>query len=143
MKGDPLPEKDHVSRYCSAVHCTENGRITGTAFQLRQKDGYLSVNWLEFLQLYNRKNEIREIRKVLGSKLALGAKALIAVLNVGEIIEYVRSNSPDARKLIVLHEPEENDLSHSGVYGYDYGDILIAELIAEMVQELYPAKEPE
>jgi hypothetical protein len=60
MKGDPLPEKDHVSRYCSAVHCTENGRITGTAFQLRQKDGYLSVNWLEFLQLYNRKNEIHK-----------------------------------------------------------------------------------
>jgi len=143
VKGDLLPDHDHISRYCSVTQCTEGEQVTGRAFQLRQIDNYLSANWLEFLQLYNRKNEIEEIRKVLSSKLSLGAKAKIAVLNVGKIIDYVCTKSPDARKLRVSHEPEENDPSHSGVYGYGYDDQLIADLIAEAVQEIYPAREPE
>lgn len=80
---------------------------------------------------------------MLGSKMTLGAKAKIAVLNVGKIIDYVRTKSPDARKLRVSHEPEEMDPSHSGVYGYGYDDQIIADLIAEVVQEIYPAREPE
>ncbi|MDP2753625.1 MAG: hypothetical protein Q8P40_04460 [Nitrospirota bacterium] len=76
---------------------------------------------------------------MLGSKLNLGAKAQIAILNVGKIIDYVRIKSPDARKLRVSHEPEEMDPSHSGIYGYGYDDQLIADLIAEMVHENYPA----
>ena len=143
MKGDPLPEQDHISRYCSAIHCAENGKVTWTAFQLRQIDDYLSVNWLEYLRLNNRQEEIDEIRKILRSKLTLGAKAKIAVLNVDAIIDYVRSHSPDFRELSVLHEPEEDDPSHSGVHGYGYDDQLIAGLIAEKVQELYPAKAPD
>lgn len=140
MKGDPIPDQDHISRYCSAMHCTENGQVTGTAFQLRQIEDYLSVNWLEFFHLADRKEEIREVRKAL--RLKLGAKAKIAVLNVGKTISYVRTQSPDARNLSMLHEPEEDDPSHSGIYGF-HDDHLIADLIAEMVQETYPAREIE
>ena len=141
MKGDPIHDQDHISRYCSAIRCTENGQVTGTAFRPRQVDEYLSVNWLEFFHLADRQEEIREIRKVL--RLEPGAKAKIAVLNVGETISYVRTQSPDARNLSVLHEPEEDDPSHSGIYGFRYDDHLIADLIAEMVQETYPAREIE
>ncbi len=141
MKGDPIPDQDHISRYCSAMHCTENGQVTGTAFQFRQIEECLSVNWLEFFHLADRQEEIREVRKVL--RLKLGAKAKIAVLNVGETIKYVRTQSPDARNLSMLHEPEEDDPSHSGIYGFQYDDHLIADLIAEMVQETYPAREIE
>ena len=73
--------------------------------------------------------------------MTLGAKAKIAVLNVGEIINYVHTQSPDARNLKVLCEPEEDDPSHSGIHGFRYDDHLIAELIAETVQEIYPARE--
>ena len=51
MKGDPVPNQDHISRYCSAIHCKENGQVSGTAFRPSQADEYLSVNWLEFFQL--------------------------------------------------------------------------------------------
>ena len=141
MKGDPIPDQDHISRYCSAMHCTENGQVTGTAFQLRLIDEYLSVNWLEFFHIADRQEEIREVRKVLSLKL--GAKAKIAVLNVGETTSYVRTKSPDARNLSMLHEPEEDDPSHSGIYGFQYDDRLIADLIAEIVKETYPAREIE
>jgi len=142
MKGDPIPDQDHISRYCSATRCTEKGQVTGVAFQLRPTDEHLSVNWLEFLQLANRQEEISEVRRILSSKLGLGAEAKIAVLNVGEILNYVRIQSPDRRNLSVLHDPKEDDPSHSGICGYQYEDHLIADLIAEIVQTTYPAREP-
>jgi hypothetical protein len=147
MKGDPVPIENHISRYCSASRLTEEGQVTGTAFQLRETDEYLSVNWLEFLQQANRQDEIQEVRRVLNSKLTLTANAKIAVLNVGDILNHVRIMSPDTRNLSVLHEPIEddsvvNDPSHSGIYGFRYDNHLIADLIVEVVQETYPAREP-
>ncbi|MCK4604205.1 MAG: hypothetical protein KAU41_05825, partial [Deltaproteobacteria bacterium] len=94
MKGDPLPDQDHISRYCSGIRITEDGRVTAAAFQLRTVDEYLSVNWLEFLGQPNREAEIKVIRGILDSKISLGAKAKIAVLNVGKMRDYIRQNSP-------------------------------------------------
>lgn len=141
MTGDPVPTQDHISRCCFASKCTEEGQVTGAAFQLREGiDKYLSVNWLEYLQQVNRQEEIQEVRRVLNSKLRLTANAKIAVLNVGDILNHVRTKSPDNRNLSVLHEPIEDDLSHSGIYGFKYDDPMIGDLIAEVVQETYPAK---
>ena len=141
MKGERIPEQNHVSRYCSATRCTESGEVTGAAFQLHPQHVFLSVNWLEFLQLLSRDEEVNEIRKVLSSKLRLGTGSKIAVLNVGELLKSVRIKSPDGKKLSVLHEPEEIDPSHSGVYGFSSDDDMIADLIAQVVSETYPAKE--
>ena len=33
------------------------------------------------------------------------------------------------------------DPSHSGVYGYRHEDLLVAELIVEMVMEIYPSRQ--
>lgn len=138
MKGDNLPLQDHICRYCKGSTIGENGRINGAAFQLRPEEESLSVNWLEFLRLANREHEIRE---VLSSKLKLTASAKIAVLNVGEVINYVHTESPDSRFLKISHDPGINDPSHSGVYGYQYEDKLIADLIAEVAHEVHPAHE--
>jgi hypothetical protein len=54
----------------------------------------------------------------------------------------VRIKSPDKRELSVLHEPDEpTDPSHSGVYGFSSDDDMIADLIAQIVSTIYPAKE--
>lgn len=144
MKGDPIPDQNHISRYCSATRCTETGDVTGAAFMLRPNEGYLSVNWLEFLRLASREEEIREIRRVLRSQLTLGGNTKIAVLKVGDVINRVLNESPDRRSLRVLHEPvEESDPSHSGIYGMGVEDHLIADLIAEVILKTYPAQEPE
>ena len=142
MKGDSLPTQDHFFRYCRGTACTEDGQVTSAAFQLRKNEEYLSVNWLECLGLLNREEEIREIRRILSSKLRLGQSARMAVLNVGEMINFVRSESPDGRNLRVLHDPEQDDPSHSGIYDLRHGDDLIADLIAEVVRKTYPARDP-
>jgi hypothetical protein len=141
MQRDRVPDTNHISRYCGGAHVHENGRISGTAFRLRELEEYLSVNWLESLGLADRDPQIAEIRRVLEAKgLKIGSKARLAVLNSGRLREHVASASPDRRMLDILHTPELLDPSHTGIFGLPRDDRLIAELVAEVVQDVYPAK---
>lgn len=151
MLGDAVPADDHISRYC-AKRYVDGDRITGAAFQLRgptekrSAETYLSVNWLELLCCDSRGQEIAEIRKVLASKLTIHKRDRVAVGQVSTVLENVKAGSTDGRELKVLHEPEESpedgDPSHSGIYGLRFDDeLLYGELIAEMCQESYAAKE--
>ena len=137
MRGDPLPEQDHVSRYCRPTSLGEDGQPNGTALMPRG-DECLSVNWLEYFDLPDQEAQIAQVRQVIG--IGVAAKGKFAVLNVGEVIDYVRENDPDNRVLDILHEPEENDPSHSGICGYSHDDYLVGDLIAEIVRGTYPAR---
>ncbi|HUU53065.1 MAG TPA: hypothetical protein VMW44_00325 [Candidatus Bathyarchaeia archaeon] len=135
MRGDPLPDQDHISRYC-APKTAPDGQPTGASFMLRQDQKFLSVNWMEYFGDIGIDAQINKIREYI--ELSLAASGLFAVLNVGEIIDQVQRNSE--RQLAVLYEPTPGDPSHSGVYGYRYEDDLVADLIAEFVLITYPAK---
>lgn len=143
MKGDNVPDKDHISRYCKSSF-VEDGQIQATAFMLRNDEEYLSVNWLEFLKCTNRGHEITEIRNIYSAKLKVGAHAKIAVLNVGEVREKVKTESLDMRNLDIKHEPIDVppiiDHSHSAIYNLKQDDELIAELMLEVVDEDYSAR---
>lgn len=140
MKGDKIPNYDHIARYCKPI-TVEDGQIQATAFLVRIGEESLSVNWLEFLNCSSRENEIAELRKIYSRKFnKVGMSAKIAVLNIGEVCEKVLTKSPDRRKLEVLHAPIENDPSHSGIYNLKQDDELIAELILELVRETYSAR---
>jgi hypothetical protein len=102
---------------------------------------YLSVNWLESLGLADRDPQIAEIRRVLEAKgFKIGSQARLAVLKAGRLRGHVASASRDRRMLEILHKPEPLDPSHAGIFGLRPDDTLIAELIAEVVQDVYPAK---
>jgi len=116
------------------------GQIQATAFMLRKDDDSLSVNWLEFLNCSSRESEITKIRTVYSETFTVGARAKIAVLNVGKVRKKVLTESPDGRNLEVLHDPSMNDPSHTGIYKLKKDDELIAELILETVCESYSAR---
>lgn len=143
MKGDEIPAQHHIARYCKPTDI-EDEQILATAFKLRVNDNSLSVNWLELLGHSSREKEIAELRRIYSAKLSLGARAQIAILNVGEVCNKVLTESPDGRNLEVLHDPEftekYSDPSHSGIYNLRQDDELIAELILETVLETYPAR---
>ncbi len=139
MKGDRIPDKDHIARHC-APKTVYDDKIQPSAFFLRENEDGLSVNWLEYLNCASRDLEIAEIQKVYSAKLRVGAKAKVAVLNAGEVRKKIKTGSPDNRILDILHEPEENDLSHSGIYNLKPDYELIAELILQAVNETYPAR---
>lgn len=148
LKDDPIPDADHVARYCGGA-TLDDGQVSGASFKLRpMKDGnkeeYLSVNWLELLGKESRREEIGEVQRVLTTKMTPGSTAKLAVLRVGDVKDYVSQSASDRRILRILHRPDEPpgkpDPSHSGIFGTDADEDLIAELIAERVLETYAAK---
>ena len=139
MKGDRLPPQDHIARYCGGSQISEDGLIAPTAFHLRKKEFYLSVQWLESLEQPDRSSTIREVRRVLGLSLHVRSTGRIAVLNVGEICTHVEQAS--GFSIRVLHEPFPDIPSHSGIHDTAQDEDLIAELIAEKVHETHPAIE--
>ena len=139
MKGETIPDQNHIARFCRPMQAPE-GKIQATAFMLREGDKNLSVNWLEFLNCLSRESEITKIRTIYSETFTVGARAKIAILNVGEVRKKVLTESPDGRNLEVLHDPLVNDPSHSGIYNLKQGDELIAELILETVCESYSAR---
>jgi len=136
MKGDPLPDKDHISRYC-APKTAPDGQPTGASFMLRESEEFLSVNWMEHFGGTDQEAQIAKIREHI--ELSLAKSGLFAVLNVGRILNQVQKFTE--KKLAILHEPTRSDPSHSGVYGYRHEDLLVAELIMEMVMEIYPSRQ--
>ena len=143
MKGDPIPDTDHIARLCQP-QTVPDGQIQATAFMLKLGHEGLSVNWLEFLDCSSREHEIDEIRNVYSLKFnRIGLRATIAIINVGEVREIVLTETEDNRNLEVLHDPIEDDPpdpSHSEIYNLPPDDILIAEMILETVREAYPAR---
>ena len=139
MKGDKIPNQHHITRYCQPKYILD-GQIQPGAFKLRAGEESLSVNWLEFLNCSSRESEITEIRNLYSSKLSVGVRAKIAVLNVGEVRQKVLTESPDGRNLEVIHDPLIDDPSHSGIYNLKQDGELIAELILETVREAYSAR---
>ena len=136
MKGDPLPGKDHISRYC-APKTAPDGKPTGASFMLRMGEEFLSVNWMEHFGGTDQKAQIAKIREHI--ELSLAKYGLFAVLNVGRVIDQIQRFG--GKKIAILHEPTQGDPSHSGAHGYQHEDLLVAELIVEMVIKTYPARQ--
>jgi hypothetical protein len=139
MKDDTIPDPHHVARLCNPKYIDE-GVIQAGAFMLKRGEENLSVDWLEYLSCSTRGDEITEVRHIYSEKFSrVPTHAQIAVLNVGQMREKVRKESPDRRDLNVLHNPEDNDPVHSGIYDLKQDDEMIAELILESVLETYSA----
>ena len=103
---------------------------------LRMGEEFLSVNWMEHFGETDQKAQIAKIREHI--ELSLAKYGLFAVLNVGKVIDQIQRFGE--KRLTILHEPTQGDPSHSGVHGYQHEDLLVAELIAEMVIEIYPSR---
>jgi hypothetical protein len=147
MPGPEIPGTDHVCRFCGKLTCDDDGRPLGDAFMLRRAntqrsaDQYLSTNWLECTGAPSRADQLAIIREHLTNKgRKLTSHGRLAVPHLQTVIDYVRTNAPDARRLTARHEPEPSDPSHSGIYGYTADDHLIADLIAQVVQEVHKAR---
>lgn len=142
MPGRKIPDSDHASHFCGGLRCDDDGRPRGSAFMLRVGEDYLSANWLESTGSSTRTKQLATVRKHLTDKgFKLTATGRLAVLHLETVFKHVKSRSADARSLSAHHEPElPYDPSHSGIYGYNFEDDLIADLIAEAVHEHYPAR---
>ena len=140
MQGDPLPDDDHVSRYCKPSSVGARGLPLASAFRLRASESSLSVNWLEALGAATTDDAVAKVRALfLASGFGLRANGRFAVLNVGAAKAAVREEL--GQSLRIDHDPLPNDQSHAAISGFPADDLAVAvELTALVSQEdTYPA----
>lgn len=137
-----VPDDNDIARYAGKSKLGEDGRLNGLAFRPRKQDEYLSVFCLDMIDGDDVLSRIEYLRGDM--PLDPNPSAKLGVVNVGHMKEHVESES--RRKLSVTHEPkadpEKPELDrdyHCGVRGLRYDDKIIADLIAECVEECYPA----
>ncbi len=132
---EPLPDRDHVSRYCKPSTVGERGQPMASAFAIRPGEGYLSVNWLEHFGLPVGEPEaaLNRVRETLRSKgFRLRSNGRFALLNVGTVKTTIRRTY--RRSLHINHLPLPDDASHAGILGYTERDLMIAAEIRASVR---------
>jgi hypothetical protein len=120
---------------------TDGDFIEPAAFRLREENGGfekgLSVNWLEYFQQPTPQDAIAPLRDILIRKgRTIGGESKFALLNVGAVKNAAAQYIPIA---IVLDE-EDNDPSHSLVKGYEAYNDLVAEELAKVIINTFPAR---
>ncbi len=137
---EPLPDRDHVARYCKPSTVDERGHPSASAFWIRAGENHLSVNWLEYLAgsggrgvISERDAAVSRVREMLRSKgFRLRPNGRFALLNVGEVKTAIRRAF--GRSLHVNHLPLPDDTSHAGIIGYTEEDRMIAAEISALVR---------
>ena len=152
MNDTHLPNDSHVVRYVRPG-LVDSKAIEGSAFIRRDRDGGLSVNWLEaFGTDSGDESQLQHVRQLFRLKLSRNGR--FAKLRVGDTKEFVSAGAEEAGINLVLGmvnaplPPEdkfEADPSHAEITGVPPPDsdeaIVIGDLIAECVTyPLYPGK---
>ncbi len=108
-KGQNLPDEDHILRYVpwGRLRRDADDNVVGVlaqAFELRENEPYLSVNWVEY-QEGDRDAQIHlsvwAMRDSFPNKL--GVKSAFAVGNVRKIKDICQASGHRVR---IVHEPE-------------------------------------
>ena len=109
--------------------------VEGDAFALREGESYLSVNCLDLLE-GDRGEQLDALQEVLNRKLNISRTARLAIVNVGDTKRRVLPHA----SLDFAHLPEPDDESHCGIYGLEYNNELVQDLIAESVVDVVSAR---
>ena len=144
MTGEDLPYNSHVVRYARPSLIRDDGSVGGEAFQLRNEESGLSINWLEGFARLPVSKQLDEIRRL--SRIRMRPNGRLAKLHVGDTIRHASSELDNLR---FTHQPlpaegsHEADPSHSEILGLPPADSpeaeLIGDVIAECIQIAYPA----
>ena len=137
MSKPPLPDQDHVARYCKPSAMGTDGLPKVAAFELRKRDSSLSVNWLEYFGP-DRDLSIQEIRQVI--QICLRPNGRFAVLGVAaakQAIIAAAGSSPE-----VFSDRQPGDPSHASISGYTSDDFDVAVELKALVshQDVYLAR---
>ncbi len=140
LNGLELSAFHHVSRHCRRRDIGSNGAPLDTAFRLREGEEYLSTNWLERVAGSNRREQVDSVRRALTAKgFRVAGTSSFAVLNVGRAVAEFRDVLGISIRIIALGE--NNDPSHTGIYGYAAHNVAGAALLAALVgpDDVHPA----
>jgi hypothetical protein len=132
-KGQNLPDEDHVIRYVpwGRLRKDEDDNVIGflpQAFELREGELYLSVNWLEYHE-GDRDTQIRlSVWAIRGEfERPLGAKSGFAIGNVAKVKQTCQAAGSRVR---IVHEPVTNNPGHAAVRRLPRDDMSLLDALA-------------
>ncbi len=107
------------------------------AFEIREKDEFLSVNWLEYWSSSDMGKALGCVRGELSLSRRPGGR--FAVLRVSQIKGAI--DRLTQRKSAVTHQPTPEMESHAGVFGFFQNDREVAAELARIVttSAVFPA----
>ena len=102
------------------------------------------MNYLEFAEGDSREEQIEYIRDIWDKhpNRTVRATSIFAVFSVGEMRQHVANKTLDKRDLSVVWEPARYDITHAGIHGIKFEEDLIADLVAAVATDTYPARKP-
>ncbi len=111
------------------------------AFELRAKEEYLSVNWLEYFEKLNLDQAIDCVRDAFQKKnYRIGINGKFVSLKVSEVKRVISDHGLFPFRIECL--PAKDDPSHSDIFGYTSSDEVVSLAIKDLVrlEDVYPAK---
>ena len=133
-------DDDHLSRYCKPTAVGRDGLPTTAAFELRENEEYLSVNWLEFFGLKDLGAAVERVREAFRRKgFRVRRNGRFVVIGVGSARAAVESAV--GRPARIEHLPLDDDESHAGLSGYTSQDLSAAVELRMLVrgENVHPA----
>ena len=107
MPYDLLNDSHNVVRYVKPSLVGKNQKIDSRAFELRETDDGLSVNWLEYFEGKTKEQQLEEVKA--HCELTISKNGKFVELSVGEtkqsLAEYEES-------VCFVRKPTESDPSH-------------------------------
>jgi hypothetical protein len=124
-----LPEKDHIVRYVPWTKvdkdADDNVRgILAIAYERREDEDGLSVNWLEMAGEIQTEAALRKTLNLIGANMTVGKKARLAVSNVQKFKEVCADRD---KKVRIVHAPINGNEPHSEVRKIPRNDLRLLE----------------
>ncbi|NKJ34089.1 hypothetical protein [Rhizobium sp. SG570] len=137
MASNYLRDDERIVRFVpwSKLRRDEDDNVIGVlpqAFELRADEDYLSATWCEYYNGTDSEQLRCAIEAIRNSDLTVGPKARFAVGVVGEIRAIVEAPQA-AKKLRIIHEPEDDNPAHAAVRHWPREDLGVLELLASSV----------
>lgn len=131
-KGMNLPDRDHVARHVpwKKLRRDGNDKIPGflpQAFELREGEQSLSVNWLEYYE-GNREDRLQEAVNALRSRREINKKDAFGIGNVGKIKSVCLDSGTNVR---IVYSPTKSILDHCDIRNIPRDDLAFLAAVAE------------
>jgi hypothetical protein len=134
MPSNYLRDDERIVRFVpwGKLRKDEDDNVFGSypdAFALREGETSLSVTWCEYYAGSSDEQLRCAIEAIRGSR-TVGAKARFAVGGVGRIRACAEGRAK-AKKLRIVHDPEDNNPAHASIIYWPADDLQLLELLAE------------
>ena len=110
MSCDLLNDSHNVVRYVKPSFVIINDKVDSRAFELRETDESLSVDWLEYFEGKTKEQQLEEVEA--HSELTISKNGKFAELNVGETKQRFAKYEEN---VCFVHKPTEVNPSHSEI----------------------------